>query len=126
MLSMFSQQLGGELAPRSIPTGSSRLELDGVSDDDHVLCDAFAHLGALKAGQLHKVTEDLARLLLAERILAGSWRKVLLFADDDARESFHKGWRRDLADRFGVECIAVTLPEQMTASVRAAQRRQFR
>ena len=51
-----------------------------------MLIDAYAHIGKFQGAQPHKVKGDILKLILAERKLGGSLKKILCFADNEAGE----------------------------------------
>ncbi len=45
-----------QLKPRSLCLeNGARVDVDGVAEDESVLVEVFAHQGALRGGQIHKV-----------------------------------------------------------------------
>src|SRR5207302_7059700 len=78
---------------RLIFNGGVCVDLGGVDRAGRVLCEVYCRLGALKAGQKHKIASDMLKLLLAERELGGTWRKVICLVDDAARRTIGgKSW----------------------------------
>jgi hypothetical protein len=130
MVAALGTMIGAVLAPRKIalPSGG-RVEVDGVSDDPPILCEAWAHQGPPKGGQRMKPLTDAFKLTFVERLglLAGTPRLILLLSDDAAAAPFvGKGWGADALRTFGIEVIVVALPADVRDSVSQAQRRQVR
>ena len=122
LASTLGFELNGGDALRSVPSG---LRPDGFNAETRVLVEAYAHIGKLKGAQLHKVKGDILKLLLLERKLGGSWRKILCFADDMAAEIARgKSWIAEAAREFGIEVRVTPLSVAIAAQVRTAQVRQ--
>lgn len=91
-----------------------------------VLVEVFAHVGPSKSGQRHKVANDMAKLLLAERRLGVQCRKVIAVIDRAAIAHHERGWVGEFAQAFGFEVIVVPGFEMRHEAMRAVQARQRR
>ena len=91
-----------------------------------VLVEVFAHVGPSKSGQRHKVANDMAKLLLAERRLGVLCRKVIAVIDRAAVARHERGWGGEFAKAFGLEAIVVPGFEVRHDAMRAVQARQRR
>lgn len=91
-----------------------------------VLVEVFAHVGPSKSGQRHKVANDMAKLLLAERRLGVPCRKVIAVIDRAAVAHHGRGWVGEFAKEFGFEVIVVPGFEASHDAMRAVQARQRR
>jgi hypothetical protein len=130
MLQLLGRELGVTLKKRRLTAdGGAWIEVDGFSDQPPVLVEAWAHQGPLKPAQKAKVITDVLRLAWAEATFLPGAKKILLFSDEEAAGRFRPGrntWSGAAVAHFGVEIRVVTLPDQMRAAVRHAQRRQSR
>ncbi|MEA2682201.1 MAG: hypothetical protein QOK05_529 [Chloroflexota bacterium] len=126
------QFLGAELDVPLIPAtlrgeGLPRLQVDGVCLEPPVLCEVYAHQGALKGSGWHKVIADAAKLVLARRIALPNARLILLLSDAAAEKSLaSSAWRSAFFREFGIEVMHAELSPATKARVRAAQGRQRR
>lgn len=101
------------------------IKLDGFDLERRVLCEVYAHIGKLKGAQPDKVAGDILKMLYAEKLLGGRWRKLFCFADKQAAQILTgKSWLAAAARLFDIEVQVVSLPERVRASVRGAQARQ--
>ncbi len=91
-----------------------------------VLVEVFAHVGPSKSGQRHKVANDMAKLLLAERRLGVPCRKMIAVIDQAAIAHHGRGWVGEFAKEFGFEVIVVPGFEVRHEAMRAVQARQRR
>ncbi|MFZ2525371.1 MAG: hypothetical protein WAW87_08655 [Candidatus Ferrigenium altingense] len=115
-----------KLVPKRCSLGNDvAVQLDGIDEDKRVICEAFAHIGNLKAAQSRKVTSDMLKLLLVEKHKTGGWRKILCFADQEAANDFQgKTWRAKAVTEFNFEVIVAKLPLEVLESISTAQKRQ--
>jgi hypothetical protein len=128
LLAALGARLGVSLSPRKYSVaGSTRVEIDGACEDPLVLCEAFAHYGVLKSAQRHKLITDAFKLVYVERLLELPARKIILLACDQAASCvIGRSWAAAALRSFGVEVQVVGLPSELEASIRAAQKRQYR
>jgi len=127
MVAAVAKEIGVALAKKRLTLGGgSRPEVDGVSEDETVLVEAFAHQGKIVGGQIRKVSEDAFKLVTLARGNSGI-RLILAFADDETARSFlGKSWRAEALKIWGVEVLVVQLDDDVRAGIRDAQVRQFR
>jgi hypothetical protein len=105
----------------------AQVKLDGFDKKRHVLCEVYAHLGVLKAGQRHKVAHDILKMLLVEKDQGGRpWRKICCFASKVPKELSGNSWLAHAAKQFHVKFEAVGLTPSTVASLEKAQRREAR
>lgn len=91
-----------------------------------VLVEVFAHVGPSKSGQRHKVANDMAKLLLAERRLGVPCRKVIAVIDPAAIAHHAKAWIGEFAGAFGIDVRVVPGFERHHEALREVQLRQRR
>ena len=121
-----ARHLGGPaLASRVLRLdGGSRVDVDGVSEDESVLVEIFAHQGRLRGGQYGKVARDALKLITLARTRPGS-KLVLAFADEDAaRCATGKSWLAEALKTWGIEVVVVPLDDKVREGLHAAQVRQ--
>ena len=82
----LEQKLGfsmNMLESAKIPLKDSSVELDGYSDKLSILCEVYAHIGKMKGKQFDKIISDTMKMILIEKILGKSFRKILAVCDVD-------------------------------------------
>jgi hypothetical protein len=129
MLALLSERLGVELAPRRIALGEGvRVEVDGADADCTVLVEAWAHQGPPKVAQKHKILADVLKLRHVAARLPVEPRLVLCLSDPEAAHHFvaARSWAAQAVRDSGVEVEIVELSAELRATIREAQRRQFR
>lgn len=120
----LAEKLEIALSPRSLPEGP---QLDGFADGPTpVLAEIWAHQGPAKSAQKNKVMADMCKLLLCERLLGKSCRKIVAVSDEKAHSFLENSWQGRFADEFGIERHAVDIPEDVRKRIRDAQQRQYR
>lgn len=127
-LEAVGKKLGVELIARKLqlPDGSC-VEIDGGADGPPpVLAEVYAHQGRLKGSQPHKLLADAFKLVAARKLVfpCGHARVLVVLTDDDAARGLRSGWRKAALAAMEVEVLVVSLPPEVAASVRAAQKRQ--
>jgi hypothetical protein len=129
MMAILGNQIGATLAPGVFDTErGGTIQIDGVSTDPLVLCEAYAHHGALKAGHKHKVVSDALKLIYVEKLLGSAARKIVLLADEEAAKSLKQGrsWAASAFQALGVEVHVVNIEVALGQAIRDAQIRQRR
>ncbi len=107
----------------SLP-GGAKVEIDGVSDDESVLVEIYAHQGRLKGGQIHKVASDALRLVTLARDRPGT-KLIIAFADHQAAMCVTgKSWLADALRAWNIDVRTVELDAATCDGLRAAQVRQ--
>jgi hypothetical protein len=127
MVAALASLLHSELAPRSIKLENGcKVQVDGFSESPPVLCESFARLTALKAGQKRKLGNDVLKLLLIERALAGNqWRKILAVASEEVHGWLTgNSWQAAALREFGVEVVQVPISPELAGLIANAQAEQ--
>jgi len=85
----------------------------------------FARQGRLRSGQVHKVAQDILKLVTLRRCLAPSALLYMVFADQAAAETLcGQGWLGEATREWAVETLVVDLDPALRTELRHAQRRQ--
>lgn len=123
---LVAAQLGVALAPAKLPlSDATRVQVDAASADEQVLVEIFARQGALKGGQVKKVTQDAFKLLTLKRDRPNA-RLYLAFASAEAAAyvSNPKGWITEALRLWGIDVLLVDVPSDTRKALLAAQARQ--
>jgi hypothetical protein len=126
ILAAVGEKLGGvEVKPKRVDLpGGTYVAVDGVADQPNTFVEVYAHLGPLRGGQVHKVAQDILKLVTLGRAHPEA-HLVLAFADEDAAAHVSgTGWLAEAVETWGVEVIVVELPEDIRAAIQSAQLRQ--
>ncbi len=128
LVNALSDHLGIALESKVLQLGDDcTIQIDGYSDEPPVVCEAWAHIGKLRGSQPDKVMADAFKLLFCEKLLRKKFRKILLFADDNAKRYFSGvNWQAKCLREHNIEVIALRLPAALLNKIAKAQERQYR
>lgn len=92
-----------------------------------VLVEVWAYQGQPKSAQRNKVLSDALKLQFVGDVLDGDYRLVLCLTDAAAAAPFvGRSWFADALQHAGIDVEVVAIPDDLKASIRAAQSRQYR
>jgi hypothetical protein len=104
--------------------GGARVDVDGVADTPLTFVEVFAHQGALRGGQHHKVSTDALKLITLARAFPGA-RLILAFGDEAAcRSLLGRSWKAEALKTWGVEVFVAQIDDLTRSGLLAAQSRQ--
>jgi hypothetical protein len=126
LLHILGRKLGCDLEPHNIKLNKkSSIQIDGFSTIGRVLCEVYAHIGALRGGQPDKIAADILKLNLAAGRKGGRWRKILLFADESACKQLRGlSWLSEACKDSQIEIEVLEISQEIREKIAAAQRRQ--
>lgn len=126
VLDEINRQFEWGLAPKRLKLSKTvHVQLDGLDENNKVLCEIYAHIGKPKGSQPDKVASDLLKMKLVEQTKGGSWKKNLCFVDDETAKHFQgKSWLAECIKQMEVKIHVVTLPEEVMRNLLAVQSRQ--
>lgn len=130
MLDLLGDRLGLRLDPAriTVPSGA-RVEIDGADGIRTVLVECWAHQGAAKPAQRHKVLSDAFKLTWIASTIYPRPRLILCLSDPLAAAPFQpsaKSWSAQALADLGITIELVELPPAVRAGIVAAQVRQYR
>ena len=98
---------------------------DFYSNDQTIVGEIYAHVGALKVGQKRKISQDILKLLLLDKSKDVSYRKIITVVDDTV-EKYLKGksFIAESIRQFGIEIIRINLSDELYCTIQNAQSRQ--
>ena len=99
--------------------------LDLYSEKDRIVGEIFAHIGFLKVGQQHKISQDILKMLLLEKIKGVKYRKMIVIVDDTIEEYLKgKSFIAESIRQFGIEIKRIDLSNETYEEIVNAQKRQ--
>ncbi len=102
------------------------IEPNLYSEDKRIICEIFAHIGTLKVGQQHKVSQDILKMLLLEKTTGIQYRKIIVVADDKVEKYLRgKSVIAESIRQFEIEVKKINLSDEVRMSVSNAQVRQI-
>lgn len=106
---------------------------EGVSIEPDVYSDAgiigeiYAHIGQLKSGQQKKISQDILKMLLLEKVRDQTFDKYIFVIDEEVEEYLKgKSFIAKSVEQFEIRVHRVDISEEMRCNVLAAQKRQYR
>ena len=125
MLRSLQEELGLEFDTEAILPIDIGVKPDAIDPINKVVVEAYARIGEVKGGQLHKIKGDILKLALIEKKLGSGWRKIMCFASDEAAKYVQgNSWVAEAAREFNIEIHVVYLPDEQKNNVITAQKRQ--
>jgi len=127
MLKFLQEKLGIKFDSDAALPIDIGVKPDAIDPVNKVVVEAYARVGVVKGGQLHKIKGDILKLALIDKKLGSGWKKILCFASDKAAKYVQgNSWVAEAAREFGIEIHLVDLPDVQKTSVIEAQKRQRR
>lgn len=110
---------------RVVLTEGVHIVPDLYSEKDRIVGEIFAHIGSLKVGQQHKISQDILKMLLLEKIKGVKYRKVIVIVDDKIEEYLKgKSFIAESIRQFAIEIKKVDISEKTYKEIMNAQKRQ--
>lgn len=125
--SIVEKSLGSSLDRNAkvILSDGVHIEPDLYSEKDKIICEIYAHIGSLKVGQKHKISQDILKMILLEKCKATPYRKIIVVADDRVEKYLNgKSFLSESIRQFEIEIMKENLPNEMFINVSKAQARQ--
>jgi hypothetical protein len=117
--------VGKKLSPMTVMLDSGApVQVDGVDADQTIFVEIFAHQGALRGGQRHKVATDALKLITLGRSRPKA-QLIIAFADSAAAAHATKGtWLSEALATWDIKVYVVELEAGMRDGIKVAQARQ--
>jgi hypothetical protein len=128
ILMLINQNHNLNLVSQKVLLDNTLFQVDGYSEDPLILCEIYSRIGNMKVAQHNKISKDILKMLLIEKLSGKKFRKIIAFADEEAAQPFLDGesWYSKLKDNFGIEIIVIQIPEELMIKILDAQKRQYR
>lgn len=128
ILRLINENHNLKLASQKVLLDNTLFQVDGHSVDPPILCEIYSRIGQMKVAQHNKISKDILKMLLIEKLSGKKFRKIIAFADEEAAQPFLDGesWYSKLRDNFGIEIIVIQIPEELRNKILDAQKRQYR
>ena len=110
---------------RVVLTGGVHIVPDLYSEKDRIVGEIFAHIGSLKVGQQHKISQDILKMLLLEKTKGVKYRKMIIIVDEKIEEYLKgKSFIAESIRQFGIEIKKIDLSAEEYEKIINAQKRQ--
>lgn len=103
------------------------IQPDFYSEKYNVIGEIFAHIGKPKKSQNNKISNDVLKMLLLEKIQKKTYRKIIVVCDTEEEKTLTgQSVLAESIRQFDVEIMRVELDSEMRDRIIAAQERQKR
>lgn len=110
---------------RVVLTEGVHIVPDLYSEKERIVGEIFAHIGSLKVGQQHKISQDILKMLLLEKTKGVKYRKMLVIVDEKIEEYLKgKSFIAESIRQFGIEIKKIDLLDETYEEIVNAQKRQ--
>ena len=101
------------------------MQPDFYSEEHLIVGEIFAHIGKPKKAQDNKISNDILKMLLLEKVQGKIYRKIIVVCDE-AEEKKLKGMSilAESIRQFEVEILRIEISEEMRKKLVMAQNRQ--
>lgn len=101
------------------------IQPDFYSEDKGVIGEIFAHIGKPKKAQDNKISNDILKMILLEKITGKRFRKIIVICDADEKNKLEgKSVLAESIRQFGIEIMCVEIEEKERKKILDAQERQ--
>lgn len=94
-----------------------KFEFDGMSDN--TIYEVYAGIDRLRSGQQQKISQDILKMVLYEKMVSRPIAKVLVVVDEHIQDTLsyekHQSWKNRAIKEYGVEVrlVAITPEERL-------------
>lgn len=101
------------------------IQPDFISEKELIVGEIFAHIGKPKKAQDNKISNDILKMLLLEKVTGNTYRKVIVVCDDEEEKKL-KGLSvlAESIRQFDIEVIRIEIDDKLKEKLLNAQRRQ--
>ena len=98
------------------------IQPDFYSEEFSIVGEIFAHIGKPKKAQDNKISNDILKMLLLDKISGKQYRKIIAVCDKkEMKKLMGQSVLAESIRQFGVEVILVELDEDMRTKILKAQ-----
>ncbi|MBL1121396.1 MAG: hypothetical protein D8M26_00735 [Ignavibacteriae bacterium] len=128
ILKLINENHNLKLASQKVLLDNTLFQVDGYSAEPPILCEIYSRIGKMKVAQHNKISKDILKKLLIEKLSYRQFKKIIAFADEEAAQPFSEGesWYSKLKEKFDIEVIIIQIPVELKSSILEAQKRQYR
>lgn len=109
----------------------TQFDFDGLSQD--TVYEVYAGIDRLRSGQQQKISQDVLKMVLYEKMVGRPIKKVIILVDqkilDALSYDLHKSWKNRAIIEYGIEVrlASISLKErQLLEEAKEAQGRKFK
>ncbi len=101
------------------------IQPDFYSGEKRIIGEIFAHIGKPKKAQDNKISNDILKMLLLEKISGVPYRKIIVVCDkEEEKKLCGLSALGESIRQFGIEVLYVEIDEALRGEILSAQERQ--
>ena len=101
------------------------IQPDFYSKEKRVVGEIFAHIGKNKTGQVHKISNDILKMLLLEKSTGMHYRKMIVVCDEsEIKQLSGKSMLAEAIRQFNIELVGVEIGDENKNRILCAQDKQ--
>lgn len=94
-------------------TENLKFEFDFYNEDERIIGEVYSGIDKLSPASKKKVIADCFKLITAEQMLGGKWKKQIVFVDESIKKKFEgKSWIAEAIKLFEIELKVIEISEQ--------------
>ena len=103
---------------RTLSVSHGKVVIDGTKFDfdgfvDGVVYEIYAGIDRLRSGQQQKISQDILKMVLYEKMVGKPIKKVLVVVDEAIRDTLlyekHRSWKNRAIVEYGIEVRLITI-----------------
>lgn len=109
----------------------TKFDFDGISED--TIYEVYAGIDRLRSGQQQKISQDVLKMVLYEKMVGRPIKKVIIVVDqrilDVLSYDSHRSWKNRAIIEYGIEVRLATISpkeRQLLEEAKEAQGRKFK
>ena len=103
-----------------------RIEPDFYSKEHCIVGEIFAHIGVPKRGQHNKISNDILKMLLLDKMTGKNHRKIIVVCDVQEENALRgESALAECIRQFGIELKRIDLDAETREKILLAQEQQF-
>lgn len=101
------------------------IQPDFISEKELIVGEIFAHIGKPKKAQDNKISNDILKMLLLEKVTGNNYRKVIVVCDKEEEKKLRGlSVLAESIRQFDIEVIRIEIDDKLKEELLNAQRRQ--
>lgn len=101
------------------------IQPDFFSEEHHIIGEIFSHIGKPKKAQNNKISNDILKMLVYEKVTDKQYRKIIVVCDmDELTNLCGLSVLAETIRQFQIELMYIEIDEDLRNKLLAAQKRQ--
>lgn len=116
ILKLINANYNLNLISQKVLLDNTLFQVDGYSDNPPILCEIYSRIGKMKVAQHNKISKDILKMLLKEKLSSKKFRKISAFTDEKVAQPILNGesWYTQLKICFNIDFESSALSTKKT------------